>query len=65
LKFGWNFNQPVDNLPQNLKHLTFGAYFNNPVDNLPQSIRHITVGRKFNKSLTLLKTRPNITCIRN
>ena len=28
------FNQPIDNLPKELKKITFGYHFNQPVDNL-------------------------------
>ena len=39
-----NFNQPVDNLPCTITHLTFGYRFNKPVDNLPCTITHLTFG---------------------
>ncbi len=31
-----NFNQPVNNLPPFITHLTFGQNFNQTVDNLPK-----------------------------
>ena len=37
-----SFNQPINNLPQNLKKLTFGWVFNQSVDNLPQSLLNLT-----------------------
>jgi hypothetical protein len=46
----WNgrsyFNQPVDNLPETLTHLTFGNNFNQSVDNLPLSLTYLTFGRQ-------------------
>ena len=48
IHFGWNFNQPIDNLPKLLTHLSFGnnyeggsyldygSWFNQPIDNLPR-----------------------------
>ncbi len=32
------FNQPINNLPNSITHLTLGWYFNQPIDNLPNSI---------------------------
>jgi hypothetical protein len=48
------FNQPVDNLPKNLTHLTFGYEFNQPVDNLPKTLTHLSFGSCFNQSLNKL-----------
>ncbi len=45
----FDFNQPVDNLPKKLTHLTFGYYFNKEVNNLPKSLTHLTFGKKFNQ----------------
>ena len=54
-----NFNQPVDNLPPNITHLSFGYYFNQPVDKLPQNITHLTFREAFNQLVDKLP--PNIT----
>jgi hypothetical protein len=35
IRFGYSFNQNVDNLPYELIYLTFGRLFNKPVNNLP------------------------------
>ena len=48
------FNQKVDNLPQNLAHLTFGTTFNQKVDNLPQSLTYLTFGFMFNQKVGFL-----------
>ena len=50
LYFGTDFNQPVDNLPPNLKHLEFSDSFN-PVKHLPHGLTHVTFGMKFNCSV--------------
>lgn len=42
LKFGIEFNQPIDNLPKSLTHLILGDNFNQPIDNLPNSITQLT-----------------------
>jgi hypothetical protein len=47
--FNNDFNQPVDNLPSDLKSLTFGNNFNQPVDNLPSSLESLTFGNNFNQ----------------
>ena len=54
LRFGYYFNQNVDNLPNTLTHLRFGYYFNQNIDNLPNNLTHLTFGEKFNKNLTNL-----------
>ncbi len=47
--FNNDFNQPVDNLPSDLKSLTFGNNFNQPVDNLPSDLKSLTFGNNFNQ----------------
>ncbi len=42
--FDDNFNQLVENLPNNITHLTFGLHFNQLVDNLSNNITHLTFG---------------------
>jgi len=49
LKFGDNFDQPVENLPSSITHLTFGKKFNQSIDNLPTSITHLTFESDFNQ----------------
>ena len=39
VKFGYNFNQPVDNLPPKLKEINFGLGFCKPLDNLPNGLK--------------------------
>jgi hypothetical protein len=41
------FNQQVNNLPENLTHLTFGVCFNQSVDNLPKKLSYLTFGIGF------------------
>ena len=50
VKFGHDFNQPIDNLDQNIINLEFNTYsdFNLPIDNLPVSIEKIIFGKNFN-----------------
>ena len=43
------FNQPIKNLPQNIKKINFGWYFNQPVDNLPKTMTELKYGFKFNQ----------------
>ena len=43
------FNKPVNNLPENLTHLTFGSKFNQQVNNFTSSLTHLTFGYGFNK----------------
>ena len=43
------FNQPVDDLPNVLTHLTFGDAFNQPVDDLPNALTHLTFSDAFNQ----------------
>jgi hypothetical protein len=56
------FNQKVDNLPQNLTHLTFGFYFNQKIDNLPKNLTHLNFGDLFlNKIDNLPKNLTHLT----
>ncbi len=45
------FNQPIDNLPNSISHLTLGRYFNQPIINLPNSITNLTLSLKYNKKI--------------
>ena len=49
VKFGKDFNQFVDNLPNSLTHLKLGVDFNQPVNNLPNSLTHLKFGKDFNQ----------------
>jgi hypothetical protein len=45
--FGYYYNKSVDNLANNLTHLTlltFGKNFNQTVNNLPKNLTHLTFG---------------------
>ena len=44
--FNYNFNQPIDNLPNSITHLTLEWSFNQPMDNLSNSITHLIWGRE-------------------
>ncbi len=46
-----SFNQPVDNLPLSLTHLTFGFNFNQKLNNLPLSLTHLEVNFMFSHKL--------------
>ena len=41
IKFGKQFNKPVDNLPQSLESIVFGSSFNQNVDKLPQNLKSV------------------------
>lgn len=67
LKLGYHFNQPINNLPPNLKKLTFdfGSSFIQNLDNLPTNLECLDLGddNDFNnnldhlpQTLTILKT---------
>ena len=49
-----SFNQPIDNLPDSLTHLTFSYCFNQPIDNLPDSLTHLSFGDNFNQTVDKL-----------
>ena len=49
------FNQPVNNLPDSITHLTFGRHFNQPVNYLPNSITYLTFGEYFNQPVDNLQ----------
>ena len=48
------FNQPINNLPNSITHLTLGLDFNQPINNLPNSITNLTLGQKFNQQINNL-----------
>jgi hypothetical protein len=58
----YKFNQPVNNLPKTLTHLTFLAYynkgkFNQPLENLPESLTflQLDVYKEFNNNILIPK----------
>ena len=54
LKFGYNFDHSVDNLPESLKTLVFGHGFNHPVDKLPQQLKTLVFGDCFDQAVDKL-----------
>lgn len=63
LYLGDSFNQPLDNLPSNIKHITFftdaksdnWSSFNYPIDNLPSCLESLELmSCKFNQSIDYL-----------
>ena len=61
VKFGWDFNQFIDKLPNCLTHLIFGDDFNQPIHEdsptgkssiLPNGLISLNFGRKFNQPVT-------------
>jgi FNIP Repeat len=51
---GRDFNQPIDQLPPTLTHLTTSHYFNKPVDQLPPTLTHLTLEQDFNQPVDKL-----------
>ena len=47
---GSKFNNTINNINENIKHITFGFMFNQLVDNLPNSLTHLTFGIMFNQT---------------
>ena len=54
IKFGNNFNQPLDELPAGLKRLKFGYRFNQPVDELPAGLKRLQFGDSFDQPVDKL-----------
>ncbi len=52
--FGYDFNKPVDNLPNKIRKIVFGPKFNQPVDNLPSSLEEIIFGDDFDQNIEFL-----------
>ena len=66
LKFGYNFNQKINNLtkyflgfPKNLYHLTFGIDFNQKVNDLPKNLTHLIFGHLKNYIHNFWMHQPN------
>lgn len=55
LKLGYHFNQPINNLPPNLKKLSFNfsSRFKHNIDNLPKNLEYLDLGddNEFNNNL--------------
>ena len=63
LYLGYKFNQPLDNLPDNIKHIIFitdeysncWSYFNHPLENLPSKLESLELmSCEFKQSLDYL-----------
>lgn len=57
IKFGYNFNKSIDNLPDNIKKIVFGRFFDKKIDNLPNSVKYIQFGvneSEFNQEVNYL-----------
>jgi len=52
VKFGFEFDQSVNHLPDSITHLTFGKEFDQHIDFLPNTLTHLIFGREFNKPVT-------------
>jgi hypothetical protein len=48
------FNKKIDNLQQNITHLTFIINFNKKVDNLPKNLTHLSLSDNFNQEVKKL-----------
>jgi hypothetical protein len=46
-----HYNEPVDDLPLTLTHLTTGDSFNHSVDNLPSTLTHLKTGHQFTQTI--------------
>ena len=49
-----HFDEPVNDLPSTITHLTFGYIFDQPVDNLPNGLVYLKLGDNFNKPIKKL-----------
>ncbi len=56
LKFGPDFNEPLDNLPEGVEEIHFAhlSIFNHRLDNLPQSLKLLKLGTSYNQPLDFL-----------
>ena len=56
IKFGQEFNYPIDKLPESVKEIEFVkmSIFNQDVSNLPKSLKSIIFGENFNKQVDKL-----------
>ncbi len=57
MEFNENFNEPIDNLPNNLECLKLGYNFNQPLNNLPESLKVLWTSCHFNQPLDNLPNR--------
>ena len=51
IKFGDNFNQDINNLPNSIIYLTFGWYFDQDVSKLPNRLAHLTFTGCFDQEM--------------
>jgi hypothetical protein len=56
LKLGSDFNQPINNLPKNLKVLKLSGDYNQPINNLPKKLKTLVLGSSFNQFIDNLPT---------
>lgn len=54
IKYGDDFNCPVNNLPSSLEFLIFGKKFNQPIENLPNVLKLLYLSVEFNNSVDFL-----------
>jgi len=56
--FSSDFNQPITQIPANIKYLKFGDDFDQSIDNLPANLEYLYLGWEFNHHLHYLP--PNL-----
>lgn len=56
IKFGHEFNNSIDLLPNNIRVIVLGDLFDKPIDNLHNGLEKIHLGEYFNKNLNNLPT---------
>ena len=55
IKFSWNFNPEIENLPNTLTHLRFGWNFNQPIKNLSgTSLTRLKISQYHKQKLEVL-----------
>ena len=55
IKLGWNFNQPLDFLPQGLKELTIiNPNYSHDLLNLPQGLKKIKISQNYKGQIVQL-----------
>ena len=56
LKFGAEFNEPIDNLPEGVEeiHFAYLSEYSHPLNNLPQSLKYLRLGVSYNQPLDFL-----------
>lgn len=54
VELGNNLKGSVDNLPDNITHLTIGNYYKGSLDNLPKNLKFLDMGLTYNKQIDFL-----------